>query len=332
MPYSTLPWLREASLFASGSRALAELLAWGVATHGWSRVWLPSYYCPDVPATLADCLHGLELRTDPDHALDVAPALGSIPAQQGDVVVVANQLGIRPRPTGNLSDGVVLVEDHSHDLGSDWALGSRADYAFASLRKSLPLPDGGAVWSPVGRPLPPEPGVGPAVVSGRLAAALARRATSADAAIPFRALARSAVGRAGIASTPAISPMSRALLPHMPVTEWRDARRRNFECLASAVPLPAGVRLLVPPLGCVAFALTLVFDDPSERDRALRVLSERAVASTVVWPLDPTVHPGTSAADADLSSRILSLPCDQRFSEANMRDLAAVMRDALRAR
>jgi hypothetical protein len=41
----------------------------------------------------------------------------------------------------------LLVEDHSHDPFSPWAVGSSADYAFCSLRKTLPVPDGGLLWS-----------------------------------------------------------------------------------------------------------------------------------------------------------------------------------------
>jgi hypothetical protein len=50
----------------------------------------------------------------------------------------------------------MTIEDHSHDLLAPRALESRADYAIASLRKTLPLPDGGVVWSPRDRSVPPE--------------------------------------------------------------------------------------------------------------------------------------------------------------------------------
>ncbi len=333
VPIAQLPILRDASLFASGSRALAELLAWGAIEHGWRRAWLPSYYCPDVPAAVAEALPTLELRSYPDHVLWAAPALGLVTAAPGDVVVVANQLGIRPRPAAAVPPGVALVEDHSHDMGSEWAMSSRAHYAFASLRKTLPIPDGGAVWSPLGLPLPPEPA--PAEADATAAFALAamlqrrlERAAEADDAIPFRALARSAIGRAGV-SARAISPVSRSLLPYMPADAWRGARRRNFELLTGAVPLRDGVRLLLPQPGGAAFAFTLVFDDPAQREVAMRALVARAVAPVVLWPLDPAVHAGTGAADANLARRILSVNCDQRFSVTDMDALAIALREAL---
>ena len=340
MAVNDLPWLGEASLFASGSAALVALVRWGSRRHGWRRVWLPSYYCPEVPAALCALVAGeIELRVYPDHVLTAPPALEGIPAAPGDVVVVANQLGIRSRPDAALVAlrGAVVVEDHSHDLGSAWARGSRADYAFASLRKTLPIPDGGAVWSPRGREVPPEPSgvdvrAGPALE--RLSAALLRRderAGPADERLRFRALARSAARHADSTAPPGIAPVSRALLSHMPADAWRERRRRNLEILVREVELPRQARVLLPPAGGVAFAFTVVFGSEEHRDRAERALVERAVVPTVLWPLDPSRDRGAGRADADLSRRILSVHCDQRYDEEDMHRLAGIVRAALRA-
>ena len=51
----------------------------------------------------------------------------------------------------------------------------------------------------------------------------------------------------------------------------------------------------------------------------------------VLWPLDPARDAGTGPDDADLSSRILSIHADQRFTEADIRALAAILRAALGA-
>ena len=362
-----LPWLRDASLFASGSDALVALVRWGARRHGWRRVWLPSYYCPEVPAALrALAGEDIELRAYPDHALTAPPAVGGILAAPGDVVVVANQLGIRNAPdaarVAHLAlRGGAVVEDHSHDLGSAWARESRADYAFASLRKTLPIPDGGAVWSPRGRDVPPEPsGMGDRAVADdragigdrtgaddragaddrsglaleRLAAALVRRderAGSSGDDLPFRALARSGVRQADPTSPHGIAPVSRALLPHMPADAWRERRRRNLEILLREVGLPRHARILLPPAGGVAFAYTVVFEAEADRRRAERALVARAVVPAVLWPLDPSRDPGAGRADADLSRRILSVHCDQRYGEEAMHRLAGLLGAALRA-
>ena len=49
---------------------------------------------------------------------------------------------------------IILIEDHTHDPFSTWAQQSTAHYAMASLRKTLPIPDGAILWSPQKMSLP----------------------------------------------------------------------------------------------------------------------------------------------------------------------------------
>jgi hypothetical protein len=327
-----LPWLEVAALFGSGRDALAALVRWGVRRHGWRRVWLPSYNCPEVPVALRAWVGDeVELAAYPDAALEAPVDLDAVAAAAGDVVVVVNQLGIRPRPDIGQARrrGLVVVEDHSHDPGSSWALESAADFAFASLRKTLPIPDGGAVWSPLGLELPPEPRAG----SGgeRLAAALLTRGhrPATDQRLIFRALARSAAGSPEPMPGAAISRVSRALLPQMPIRAWRQRRRDNLNRLAEAVTTARGVRVPSAPAGGVPFALSLVFDDAEHRAAVRQALIARAVVPAVLWPLNLAGTWGARPADADLSSRILCVHADQRFDADDMRALAAILSDAL---
>ena len=341
VPSANLPYLRNASLFASGRDALVALVRWGAIRHGWRRVWVPSYYCPEVPAALAAVADVVELLVFPDHALWAPTQVGAIPAIRGDVVVLANQLGVRPRPDTDAMDaltagGVILIEDHSHDLGSDWALRSGADYAFASLRKTLPLPDGGAVWSPRGLELPPEPAdtadSTPSAtrrLGQALAAQLGRSATDGAGPLRFRALARSRWRPSGSGAGEGILPISRALLPGMPAQAWRERRRRHLAILEHEAELPPSARLLQAPQGGVGFAFTMVFATHNEQRKALHALAARAVAPVVLWPLDTSPKRGVGGPDADLSRRILSIHCDQRYEEADMHRLGVIVREAL---
>ncbi len=338
LPDADLPWLGRAALFASGRDALVALVRWGAENRGWRRVWLPSYNCPEVPDALLAAVGGaVELRAYPDADLEAPPNLVSVPVEAGDALVVVNQLGVRPPSDAGPARrrGAAVIEDHSHDPASSWARESRADYAFASLRKTLPIPDGGAVWSPQGGRLPaePEPGADAgARRAARLAAGLEGRHAppAADGRLRFRALARAAAGSAEPTPGAAISPVSRALLPQMPVRSWREGRRQNLETLAEAAAPASGLRVLVAAEGGVAFALALVFDDAAARSAAQRALTARAVAPAVLWPLDPARDWGAGPADADLSSRILLVHGDQRFGAEDMRRLASILRDTLR--
>ncbi|MFN8631707.1 MAG: hypothetical protein U0838_15735 [Chloroflexota bacterium] len=323
-----------AAIFGSGRDAIAALARWGSAEHGWRRLWLPSYFCPEVPAALlAD--GAIELRSYPDSTLDRPADLASAAIRPGDAVLLANQLGARARPDldGLRARGAALIEDHSHDLHSAWARDSDADYVVASLRKTLPIPDGGAVWSPRGLGLPPEP-AGEATRASRLSTALEGRSQDGDSPLRYRALARAAAGADEPVRGAPISAVSRALLAQMPMAAWRERRRENLAILGEAVEaasVRSGVRLLHAPPGGVAFALTLVFETAVARERATQALLARAVVPAILWPLQAGRDWGAGPADADFSERVLSVHGDQRFDVADMRRLAELLRTALTA-
>ena len=75
------------------------------------------------------------------------PRWETIGAGRGDAVLAVNFFGAGTG-TGwadqRAAADWLLVEDHSHDPFSPWAVGSNADFAFSSLRKTLPVPDGGS--------------------------------------------------------------------------------------------------------------------------------------------------------------------------------------------
>jgi len=115
-----LPWLPEASLFASGSGALVALVRWGSRRYGWRRVWLPSYYCPEVPAALrALVVEGVELAAYHDHTLTAPPALERF---------------------GDAPSAVRLIRGRRSAVSMDGATGLTAAAFFALLDRLLPRP------------------------------------------------------------------------------------------------------------------------------------------------------------------------------------------------
>ena len=80
-----------------------------------------------------------EYRDDPRWP---EPDWNSLNPAQNDVVLAVNYFGVRssaPWERWRQRVSCVLLEDHSQDPFSPWALGSSADYCFASLRKLCPF-------------------------------------------------------------------------------------------------------------------------------------------------------------------------------------------------
>ncbi|HET9982412.1 MAG TPA: hypothetical protein VFQ38_02440 [Longimicrobiales bacterium] len=326
------PWDEAATCYGSGRDALRALVRHGRSRRGWKRIWLPTYYCPEVAASLADT--GVAVRFYADGPLQ--PAAEPPAAEPGDVVLECNTFGLRSRPAaGPAADGVDIVEDHTHDPWSDWAQLSRADWCFASLRKALPVPDGAVLWSPRRHRLPPAPAVTPQheQAAMRKLAAMVLKALYLDGfevdKSVFRAL--SVVGEAHIAAADgAESGMTRwsaAMLGRFPLQAWRERRRENHRALRDAVADLPWLRVLGPgdDHGSCPFSVVLVLRSEEHRDVVRRGLLGSAVYPAILWPLD-----GSAAeiprADRALSRRLLSVSCDMRYDARDMERVAWLLR------
>lgn len=321
------PWTEEHALFGCGRFALNAVIEQGA----WRRLWIPSFYCPEVIAALPR--GQLELAVYLDSPTVPLDNLARLDVADGDAILVVNTLGLRAAPP-EVPHGVAVIEDHTHDLTSDWATRSKADYCVASLRKILPVADGGVVWSPVGKALPVEPALDAAharAALDRLSGSLLKSAYLAGGAIDksvFRAHA--VAGEQALARGPSSGVLSvtRAALPGFPVATWRATRAANFAAFAQALGQVPGLRLLAPSDGAVAYVATLWFDAAERRDAVRAKLISEQIYPAVLWALDEAVFEVPDEA-RELSRRVLSLHCDQRYNAADMQRVAHAVRRAM---
>lgn len=323
-------------LFGSGRDALRALVAWGAQRRGWRRWWVPSYYCQEVPAAIGAA--GAEVLFYQDSPLRPRPLLPETPARRGDVVLVVNYFGLRGREALRaMAPGrAAIVEDHTHDPWSRWACESQADYCLVSLRKTLPLPDGGALWSPQGHALPAQPPLTPqrlAASWSRLAAMILQRLYLEGHAVDRRALGRLQTdGEDRIASGPVSGPTRfvQRWLPALPWQTWRGQRAANYRQLRDAVAHLPGVRVVgdATDNGSCPFALVLRCDHFALRQRLRARLIAQRVYATVLWPIADGGVPLLGEA-AQLARELLVLPCDFQYGTADLRRVAEAMRQAL---
>jgi hypothetical protein len=223
----------------------------------------------------------------------------------------------------------VLVEDHAHDPASEWATASRADYAFSSLRKTLPVPDGAILWSPRGRELPEQPAGGAYGSELKLAAMLLKGEYlgGGDDKLKERFRRLQLDGEARLAESPVAgaSPATREALVRGVPLPWRARRGENAASLIASLhgwdaaePLFSEWPADAAPLGAV-----FVFESGAERDRVRELLREGGVYCPVHWA-------DAAASDSDrvrrLAEQILTIPADWRYSAADMARIASLVR------
>jgi hypothetical protein len=315
------PWDgRPHRLLGSGRHALRALLEWGRDRHGWDRFLVPSYFCQHTLGSLTDIL---PMAAYPCSPVEQRPA--ALQTRTGDVVLAVS---VFQQPILLRVDGpATVIEDHSHGPASALAMRARADYAIASLRKTLPLPDGGVAWSPNGRDLPDEPsmtGEHRAAALMRLSGMLQKRHYLDGAVAPkdhWRPLAIESERRIGDGPASGISDYSRQRLASLPVVRWARRRARDRTAFREALGDVRGARILDVP-----FASVLVFDDPATRDRVRGALRDEHIYASVLWPLHDPVVEGIRSEDIDLSERLLVIHADHRYGPADMARVAAAVR------
>lgn len=321
-----MPW-EAGALFGSGRDALRAVIEFGRRARGWRRFWVPSFFCQEVVASLAST--GLPLAVYPDGPL--VSSLIPPPLCAGDAFLHVNYFGLREGPSLALPDRVDLVEDHTHDPASPWAASSTASFCIASLRKTLPIPDGGVAWSPRGIALPSAAPVSVERARGsanKLAAMLLKRLYFLGHPIEkeeFRRLA--AEGEAAIATGP-VSGMPAptfALLRGLPIRAWRAARGENHARMARLLERAPSMRVLRPVSPeCVPSCVYLIFETAERKERVRNSLIQQKIYPSVLWSLDETVLPVTEE-DRALSRRVLSVHCDSRYSAEESERVAALI-------
>jgi len=327
-----LKWPGPANWYALARDVAPAIWSHDRRIHCASRLFVPDYFCPQVIAAWR--ARGLVVRPYADDPAWPAPEWTDIDHRPGDAVLAVNYFGVR-RAEAWLAwhaenRRVLLIEDHSHDPVSSWSRQSQADYAFASLRKTMPAPDGAILWSPRQRPLPdPPPGRDWNGSKLKLTAMVWKRDYLAGAQegprlkAAFRRLQLEGERRLTATHDSAISPWSRQILGDGYPESWRRRRRENVERLLQA--LDRG-RELAPlfrrwPTGHCPLNAILACADRQHRDQTLARLHAARIYATVHWR-HPESVPLRTRQRAD---SLLTVPCDQRYSAEDIDCIAAVL-------
>jgi hypothetical protein len=296
--------------FGSGRQALMALLAHGRDTSGWTAVHLPTYYCPDVVDDVASVLDVKRYAASPEGDRE-EPAPGDT-----EVVVAVSYFGqppIVPRSTGQF-----LIVDATHDPLAPWLSTVGADFVFASLRKTLPLPDGGVLWSPARRAVPAPAlaterhlaGVGQMLAAMNLKAAYLEHGTGDKQTYLDLFAAGEQCFRHGVPG--GMSEYSSAALRTFPIERWRAQRIANIATLTASL---SGLDIVPSTFGVV-----LRFPSAEVRDLVRAGLIARRIYPAVLWDV------AEPQRDRELAQRLLFLHADFRSDPTDLQLVAQAVR------
>jgi dTDP-4-amino-4,6-dideoxygalactose transaminase len=322
--------------YSRGSDAIRVLFE-GMALQADESVLAPAYLCAEVvgafrAAGVRPEWYAVDERgeVDPD---DIARRIH--PGTRA--IYVVHYFGF-PQDVARLravadAAGVFLIEDCAHALfghAGGRPLGSVGDAAIFSLRKSLPLPDGGALVTQ------PHLRVHPVVAQPRGMTTLAGLARLAVKGVCFQVQWRPPVGGAATsaadrsldATAPAgpitaMSSRARRIYSATDVHAFATRRRANYNFYLARL----GERAVFPvlPDGVVPFSFPLLHDD---RDRVAAAMAQRGLVLNMGFPEAPVLD-GVPAEEADLrgarslAERVLELPVHQDLRPSHLEQILA---------
>lgn len=316
----------NANYYADGRQALIDLYQ----SQGWQRIWMPEYFCYEVIESLRQAGLNLVFYTDCPGNDDDAQTLENLQREgrfiPNDAILRVNYYGTRSVRDLSPFPVAAVVEDHTHDLLGDWAMHSTADWCIASLRKTLPIPEGGILWSPKGLCMPETP---IASNENEHVAAIRWEAMRLKA----RYLAGEAVGKADFrkgfvdteeyfdtAQVCALDSGSLEFLRSFNIKEWYARKRSNWNCIKGVREV--GVQVLRPEsVRCNPFSLVLLFDNPDERDRVRKELISHQIYPAILWNI-PVPAGGEVVA---FSRRMLSIHCDARYTSEDIQQMKSII-------
>lgn len=314
----------DCGLYFSGRSAFLKILEQGIMKHNWKTVYLPAYYCHEVANFISELPISIRYYDDGPYN-NTKTDLCSID-KRGNVYLKVNYFGFTAAPD-YIPSQAFLIEDHTHDLLSDWARTSNAHYCFASLRKSLPVPIGGAIWSPKGIDIPPnstESEKGNTVAYMKLCAMLMKKVYLAGGEIKkqeYRSLfieSEQLIGNARINSI--LPSFVTSLIQRTSLIEIRNKKRDNYKYLLDCLEEKGRLKMANLSEGKCPFGMVFYFNKQNERDHFKKYLIDKNIYPAVLWP-------GQFESKAKkFSNRSLVMHIDLRYGFTDMMYLAEVIK------
>lgn len=318
----------DAVYFANGRHAILTAVQVG----GYKRLWVPVYFCHEVIASIRKA--GIEVVFYDDYPLQKHDddVVRNLPYRGKDALLRLNYFGWR-KWRDNSDIPVPVIEDHTHDLIGHWARNSNADWCLASLRKSLPLPEGGVLWSPKGYTVKPPVSTAEndTCVEERLRGMMLKRDYLCGEKVEkntFRGLYLSTEDQIGELNISGISQVCLEILMSFDIKKWYEDKKRNWEYLTHIEGIPEERSMLEDSLNCTPFSIVLEMSTDARCAEVRKKLIENDVYPAVLWSLPESCVDYSRAFS--FSRRMLSVHCDGRYTLEDMEKLSCLLMKSLK--
>ncbi len=267
-----------------------------------------------------------------DLEIEVEKLARLIEENNAKIVLWINYFGVIQKKIAKLMERyqrrVVFIEDCSHSLLSEGS-GHTGDFVFASLRKILPVPDGGILWANPGSAC--KPNYKPRIWSDLGAFLLLLKETylAKSLKISRRKLSRVSQGNLPRSKAhPRLSGLSNTLLSRLDTAGIHNCRRTNYQIWQRRLE-PFKATRVISDLGegACPFGFPLLIPG---RDHLVSSLRKKRIFLKVDWPWTGGV-PESCKVAYKLSANSVTLPVHQDIDEKSVdliiREMRAILGD-----
>lgn len=311
-------------LYANGRQAIQHLLSF----KKWERIWVPEYFCYEIVAAIQEIEITICFYPDAP-GLNDSQIVKTIPFAKNDVLLRMNFFGLRSF-RDNTAIPVDVIEDHSHDITGAWASSSNADWCIASIRKTIPVPEGGVLWSPKQHRLPEQP------VQTEENINLAQKRWKAmklkrdylqlntGSKDDFRELFIETENTFEKLPISDLTEDCKVYLSYFDIHHWIQKKKVNWEILSQIKSNQ--LQILSPEnKGCNVFSFVFILRTELKREQVRQYLIQNNLYPVVLWKI-----PNENSRHAlDFSKRMLSIPCDARYTEVDIMRMKEILEKAL---
>jgi len=325
----------DAVLTSSGRSAIALLLK--EINPKAKTALLPAYICesvilPFIAEGYSCCFYNINE--------DLTPDLISI-AAGGNVGIFLHMGYFGFQTNSCLSDSIrqlkadstIIIEDVTHSLFSDYCKYEENDYYIASIRKWIGLPSGGFLASP-------DKIINSILQNNEVFADIRKEALllkaqymdGADEALKqqFLDLFKKSEELLDCDLMPYnIDAASGTIISILDVKELKDKRRANFKMLSEGLK---GIKYLEPVFTLLSEDVCPLFYPVyinKNRSGIQKKLAEKNIYCPIHWPLPKQIKYSHLNNAAKIYNEELSIPCDQRYGEDDIKREISAFKDLL---
>lgn len=314
-----------AKKFRSGRDAMKAVAAW--AKGQYTKVLLPALCCESMVSPFT--MHGITpvfYKLNTDYTANLSDVQEKLEAHT--ILLYGSYFGIAPfadtdlQTLRNTQTDVLFMEDRTQDILMPRGVADfTPDVIVASIRKWIPIADGGLLWSrfPI-----PENGRKELRFATLRKEAMEKKSAylqTGDMTLKdnFRHLLWEAAGLLDESTEPCLmTEDSKSLLEKLDFTKIYACRRENAAMLQEVLENTPDLKLIAPMPVCSTIYFPILVKD---QGRVQGELAKLGIYCPVIWPV-PKEAEGVCAVAEDTAEHMLGVPCDQRYTPDEMKKIA----------